>query len=235
MSGHSATILVVDDEKPILNFIRKNLEVRNYQVLTAQNGLDALSIFRTHTIDLIILDIMMPHMDGLEVLRAIRKKSLVPIIILSALDDEIEKVQAFDIGADDYLTKPFGVGELLGRVKAVLRRSQWQTMELTAVPEEELQVGPFRADIARHTIWVNGRQVDLTPTEFNLLVYLMRHAGKVLSHQTILKAVWGPEYGKESEYLRVYIGRLRQKLEENPLQPRYLITERGVGYRLNVS
>ncbi len=235
MSTHSATILVVDDEKSILNFIRKNLEVRNYQVLTAHNGLDALAIFRTHAIDLIILDIMMPHMDGLEVLRRIRQKSLVPVIILSALDDEIEKVQAFDIGADDYLTKPFGVGELLGRVKAVLRRSQWSELDLTTVPEETLQVGPFRADIARHTIWMRDQKIELTPTEFRLLVYLMRNAGKVLPHQTILKAVWGPEYGKESEYLRVYIGRLRQKLEDNPLQPRYLLTERGVGYRLNVS
>ena len=225
------TILVVDDEKAILNFVQKNLAVRNYHVLTAENGPEALKLFQKNVVHLVILDIMMPHMDGLEVLRQIRQRSTVPVIILSALDDEIEKVQAFEIGADDYLTKPFGVGELLGRIKAVLRRSQWQDLP-PILPDEKIEVGPFQADITRHTIWKNGQEISLTPTEFKLIIYLMRNAGKVLPHQVILKAVWGPEYGRESEYLRVYIGRLRQKLEDNPLEPRHLLTERGVGYRL---
>lgn len=226
------TILVVDDEKSILNFVRKNLEARHYRVLTAQNGTEALQLFQKQTVHLVILDIMMPQMDGLTVLRQIRKQSTVPVIILSALDDEIEKIQAFDIGADDYLTKPFGVGELMGRVKAVLRRSQWQDVANSLLPDEMLEVGPFKADITRHSILKNEVEIPLTPTEFKLMVYLMRNAGKVLPHQMILKAVWGPEYGSESEYLRVYMGRLRQKLEDDPMEPRYLLTERGVGYRL---
>jgi two-component system KDP operon response regulator KdpE len=226
------TILVVDDEKSILNFVRKNLEARHYRVLTAQNGAEALQLFQKQTVHLVILDIMMPQMDGLTVLRQIRKRSTVPVIILSALDDEVEKVQAFDIGADDYLTKPFGVGELMGRVKAVLRRSQWQDVENSLLPDEMLEVGPFKADITRHSIWKNGMEIPLTPTEFKLMIYLMRNAGKVLPHQMILKAVWGPEYGREAEYLRVYMGRLRQKLEDDPMEPRHLLTERGIGYRL---
>jgi two-component system KDP operon response regulator KdpE len=219
----------VDDEKPLRDFVRRNLEVRGYRVLTASNGLEALALFETEHVDLVILDVMMPHLDGLETTRRIRESSLVPIIILTALDEETDKVRAFDLGADDYLTKPFGVGELLGRAKAVLRRSQW-TAE-PAIPQQKLVRGPITADIENHQITVRDKPVELTPIEFNLLTYLMRNTGKLLPHRTILQHVWGPEYGEESEYLRVYMGKLRQKIETDPLNPQMIFTERGIGYR----
>jgi two-component system KDP operon response regulator KdpE len=224
----SVTVLVVDDEKPLRDFVRRNLEAREYKVLGVANGLEALAIFKTEQVDLVILDIMMPHLDGLETARRIRENSRVPIIILTAMGEEVDKVRAFDLGVDDYLTKPFGVGELLGRIKAVLRRSSWDHSTMT---EERISRGEIVVDMARHEVTVQGRSADLTPIEFNLLVYLMRHAGKVLSHRDILQNVWGHEYGNEVEYLRVYIGHLRQKVEMDPLKPKYILTERGIGYR----
>ncbi|MBI5840791.1 MAG: response regulator transcription factor [Chloroflexi bacterium] len=224
---NTTTFLVVDDEKPLLDFVRKNLEVRGYKVLTASNGLEALAIFNNEQVDLVILDVMMPHLDGLETTRRIRENSTVPIIILTALGEEADKVRAFDLGADDYLTKPFGVGELLGRVKAVLRRSHWSEPN---VKDERIQRGEILAELDRHRVTVRGAEIELTPTEYSLLVYLMRNAGKVLPHRAILQNVWGAEYGHEAEYLRVYIGRLRQKIEVDPLKPKYLRTEHGIGY-----
>jgi two-component system KDP operon response regulator KdpE len=176
----------------------------------------------------VILDLMMPHLDGLETTRRIRETSQTPIIILTALGEESDKVQAFDLGADDYLTKPFGVGELMGRIKAVLRRARWQ--EPTSA-SERLVRGAICVDMERHEALVNELPVELTPTEFNLLVYLLKHPDKVLPHRIILQNVWGVEYGDEAEYLRVYMGRLRQKLEKDPLNPRHLLTEHGMGYR----
>ena len=228
MSNNAPVVLVVDDEKPLRDFVRRNLEVRNFKVETASNGLEALAIFNTQPVDLVIMDIMMPHLDGLETTRRIRQSSLVPIIILTALGEESDKVRAFDMGADDYLTKPFGTGELLGRVKAVLRRARWSE---TSVVNEQIVRGDITADLERHEISIQGKLLNLTPTEFNLLVYMMRHAGKALSHRSILQNVWGPEYGEEAEYLRVYMGKLRQKIETDPLNPEYLLTERGIGYR----
>lgn len=224
---NNPTVLVVDDEVSLRDFVRRNLEVRGYNVLTAANGLEALAIFNTNIISLVILDVMMPRMDGLETIRRIRQNSTIPIVILSALGEESDKVQALNLGADDYLTKPFGVGELLARVQAVLRRAQWIE---TPVREGQIVRGDIIADLERHRVSVRGGDIELTPTEFNLLVYLMEHAGKVLPHQTILRNVWGPEYGREAEYLRVYIGRLRQKIERDPSDPEYLFTERGIGY-----
>ncbi|MBN1303232.1 MAG: response regulator transcription factor [Anaerolineales bacterium] len=222
------TILVVDDEKPLRDFISRNLEARGFNVLAATNGLEALTAIQTQIIDLVILDIMMPHLDGLETTSRIRQSSLVPIIILTALGEEADKVKAFDLGADDYLTKPFGIGELMGRVKAVLRRARWSD---TIGQDEEIVHGGICADLSKHEVTVKDSPIDLTPTEFNLLIFLMRNAGKALSHRAILQNVWGPEYGEEAEYLRVYIGRLRQKIEVDPISPRYLLTERGYGYR----
>jgi two-component system, OmpR family, KDP operon response regulator KdpE len=224
----NVTVLVVDDEKPLRDFVRRNLEARGYKVLNAANGLEALAIFENEQVDLVILDIMMPHLDGLETARRIREESRVPIIILTAMGEEADKVRAFDLGVDDYLTKPFGVGELLGRVKAVLRRSNW---DQPSVSDESISRGGIMVDMTRHEVTVHGRSADLTPIEFNLLVYLMRHAGKVLSHHDILQNVWGHEYGNEVEYLRVYMGHLRQKVEADPLKPKYILTERGIGYR----
>ena len=223
-------ILVVDDEKPLRDFIRRNLEVRGYKVQTASNGLEALAIFNNETIHLVIMDIMMPHMDGLEATRRIRQDSRVPIIILTAMGEESDKVRAFDQGADDYLTKPFGVGELLGRVKAVLRRSNWSE---PGSGGERIVRGEIQADIDRHEVTIQGKSIEMTPTEFNLLVYFMKNAGKTLSHRAILQQVWGNEYGDEAEYLRVYVGKLRLKIEENPLQPRILHTAHGIGYRFD--
>jgi two-component system KDP operon response regulator KdpE len=225
---NTITVLVVDDEKPLRDFVRRNLEVRGYKVLTAANGLEAMALFNTSQVDLVILDVMMPHLDGLETTRRIRQSSNVPIIILTALGEEADKVVAFDLGADDYLTKPFGVGELLGRIKAVLRRSHWSEPNTT---EERILRGEICAEPAIHRVTMRDQAIELTPTEYNLLVYLMRNAGKVLTHQAILQHVWGPEYGGEAEYLRVYIGRLRQKIEADPLHPRHLHTEHGIGYR----
>jgi two-component system KDP operon response regulator KdpE len=223
-------ILVVDDEKPLRDFVRRNLEVRGYKVLTASNGLEALAIFKNENVQLVILDIMMPHMDGLETTRRIRQESHVPIIILTAMGEESDKVYAFDMGADDYLTKPFGVGELLGRVKAVLRRADWTEPTYN---EEKIVRGEIEVDLERHRVSVRGQEIEITPTEFNLLVYFMKHAGKALHHRAILQNVWGTEYGDESEYLRVYVGKLRQKIEMDPLHPHYLHTEHGIGYRFD--
>ncbi len=221
-------VLVVDDEKSLRDFVRRNLEARHYKVLTASNGLEAMATFNNEKVDLVILDMMMPYLDGLETTRRIRESSKTPIIILTALGEESDKVQAFDLGADDYLTKPFGVGELMGRIKAVLRRARWLEPSSN---EEQLVRGDIRVDMERHLVTVKDSPVDLTPTEFNLLVYLLKNAGKVLSHRAILQHVWGVEYGNEAEYLRVYIGRLRQKIETDALNPRHLFTEHGIGYR----
>lgn len=226
------TVLIVDDEKPIRDFVQKNLEVRGFRVIVATHGIEALQIFNSQNIDLVILDIMMPRMDGLETTRRIRQISTVPIIILSALGEETDKVRAFDLGADDYLTKPFGVGELLARVKAVLRRSGWSD---ATVRPGKIQQGNITIILERHEVLISNEITELTPTEFNLLVYLMENSGKVLSHRMILQNVWGPEYGEEHEYLRVYIGHLRQKIEENPSKPQYIITKRGIGYSFEIS
>ena len=221
-------VLVVDDEKSLRDFVRRNLEVRGYKVLTASNGLEAMGVFQNENIHMVIMDIMMPHMDGLEATRRIRQDSRVPIIILTAMGEEADKVRAFDLGVDDYLTKPFGVGELLGRVKAVLRRADWSE---PASSGERIARGEIEVDMERHQAKVQGIPIELTPTEFNLLVYFMKNVSKTLHHRAILQNVWGAEYGDEAEYLRVYVGKLRQKIEEDPMKPKYLHTEHGIGYR----
>jgi two-component system KDP operon response regulator KdpE len=221
-------VLVVVEEQSLRNFVRRNLEVRNFRVYVAGNGLEALACFQQVNIDLVILDLMMPHMDGLETIRRIRQASDVPIVALSVLGEEEDKIKALMLGADDYLTKPFGVGELLARIEAVMRRALWRPRVTTTV--SRLIQDVLAIDLERHLVTLGNQPVDLTPIEFELLVYLMENTGKVLTHRAILQHVWGEEYGQESEYLRVYIGRLRQKLEADPAHPRYILTERGVGY-----
>ncbi|MEW5957762.1 MAG: response regulator transcription factor, partial [Chloroflexota bacterium] len=220
-------VLVVDDEQTLRDFVRRNLEVRNFTVHTAANGLEALAVFQSEHIDLVIMDLMMPHMDGMEAICRIRQLSRAPIIVLSALGEEQHKVQALNSGADDFLTKPFGVEELLARVNAVIRRAGWAE---ASARKGQLIRGEIVADLERHQVTVRGQPVELTPTEFSLLVHFMENTGKVLRHETILRHVWGPDYGHEAEYLRVYIGRLRQKIERDAARPRYLQTERGIGY-----
>ncbi len=225
----SQRILVVEDEKPLREFVARNLSVRGYEVLKAANGMEALAIFQNESLDLIILDLMMPHMDGLELTQRVRRVSTVPIIVLSALDEERDKVAALDLGADDYLTKPFGVEELLARVRGLLRRASWQG---AGTLQERLRVGDIEMAVEQGLVTVKGQPVKLTRTEFDLLHYFMKNVGKVLPHRLILQQVWGPEYGNEVEYLRVYVARLRRKVEADPAHPRHILTEHGVGYRI---
>jgi len=221
-------ILLAEDEVALRDFVSRNLRVRGFEVLEASNGLEAMAVWEREDPHLLILDIMMPRMDGLEVCRRVREHSAVPIIVLTALDTESDKVIALDLGADDYLTKPFGVEELLARVRAVLRRTQWEVMPPTGGVK---QFGNLEIDLTGHVVRLSGAEVRLSPTEFAVLKQLITHAGKVLTHRMLLQSIWGPEYSGEAEYLRVYINRLRQKLEPDPANPCYLLTEPGVGYR----
>lgn len=227
-------VLVVDDERPLREFVRRNLQVRGYRVETACNGLEALARCQRLPFDLVILDLMMPNMDGLETTRRIRERSLVPIMVLSALGEERDKVKAFEMGADDYLTKPFGVDELMARVKAMLRRVNWNDRPLNN-GRASLHRAGVSIDTDRHIVKVNGQSVDLTPIEFNLLYELMNEAGRLLTHRDLLQRVWGSQYESESEYVRVYVGRLRRKIESNPSQPTLILTEHGMGYRFSAS
>jgi two-component system KDP operon response regulator KdpE len=232
MTTKAKRILLAEDEAVLRDFVNRNLRARGFTVLEASNGLEALAVFEREDPHLLILDIMMPRMDGLEVCRRVREYSSVPIIVLTALDTESDKVAALDLGADDYLTKPFGVEELLARVRAVLRRTQGERQATTAMsPNGIRQFGDLEIDADGHIVRLRGSEVRLSPTEFALLKELAFNAGKVLTHRMLLQSVWGPEYGEESEYLRVYINRLRHKLEADPANPRYLLTEPAVGYR----
>lgn len=223
-------ILVAEDEASLRDFVSRNLRARGYIVSEAGNGLEALAVWDRETPHLAVLDIMMPRMDGLEVCRRIRERSNAPIIALTALDAEADKVAALDLGADDYLTKPFGVEELLARVRAAMRRSQWQSEQ----PEAGAQwFGSLMVDLEARIVRRDDVEIRLTPTEFALLAQLVTHAGKVLTHRQLLQRVWGPEYGDEAEYLRVYMQRLRRKIEREPASPHYLLTEPGVGYRFS--
>jgi len=228
MTGITRRILVAEDELALRDFVSRNLRARGFEVLEASNGLEAVATWERESPHLLILDIMMPRMDGLEVCRRVREHSSVPIIVLTALDDESDKVTALDLGADDYLTKPFGVEELLARVRAVLRRTQG---EITPTASSSRQFGELSIDLTARVVRLRDTEVRLSPTEFAVLKELVSNAGKVLTHRMLLQSIWGPEYGGEAEYLRVYINRLRQKLEADPANPRHLLTEPGVGYR----
>lgn len=219
-------VLVVDDEPQTVKYVSANLKARGYEVLTAHDGREALKVFRENPVDLVILDIMMPGPDGFEVCEAIRRESDVPIIMLSARGQEKDIVRALNLGADDYLTKPFGVEEMLARVQAVLRRASRSTVG----PRPPIRIGDLEIDFTQRRVTVQGREVHLTPTEYELLATLALNAGRVLTHRMLLQTVWGPEYGSETEYLWAYIRRLRQKIEPDPQNPRYILTEPGVGY-----
>ena len=232
MTTKAKRILIAEDEAALRDFVCRNLRARGFEVLEASNGLEALALWEHEDPHLLILDIMMPRMDGLEVTRRVRERSAVPIVVLTALDAQSDKVAAFDLGADDYLTKPFGVEELLARVNAVLRRAQWG---MVPVATGVKRYGDLEIDLGGHVVRRGGAEVRLTPTEFSLLEQLVTNAGSVLTHRQLLQRVWGPEYGGEAEYLRVYVNRLRHKLEPDPANPRYFLTEPGVGYRFVAS
>ncbi|MBS1789856.1 MAG: response regulator transcription factor [Acidobacteria bacterium] len=222
-------ILVVDDEPQILRVLRRGLSARGYEVQTASNGEEALSVFAQWPADLVITDLSMPQMAGLELCRRLRKLSQVPIIVLSVKGEERTKVEALDSGADDYITKPFGIDELLARIRAALRRtSSTASRELT-----EIDLGDFHVDLEARSVAVRGSSVHLTPKEYELLLYLIRHAGKVLTHRVLLGAIWGGDYTEQTEYLRVFIGQLRKKIEPDPSNPRYILTEPWIGYRFS--
>ncbi len=228
MTTKTKRILLAEDEVALRDFISRNLRARGFEVLEASNGLEALALWEREDPHMLILDIMMPRMDGLEVCQRVREHSAVPIIVLTALDAEKDKVTALDLGADDYLTKPFGVEELLARVRAVLRRTQAESLPRA---EGVKRFDDLEIDLSGHIVRLRGAEVRLSPIEFSLLEQLVTHVGKVISHRVLLQRIWGPEYGGEAEYLRVYINRLRQKLERDPAHPRHLLTEPGVGYR----
>jgi DNA-binding response OmpR family regulator len=221
-------ILVVDDEERMVRFIRMNLEHDGFQVSEAFNGKQAIQRLRDVTPDLILLDIMMPDLDGFEVLEALREFTNVPVIMLTAKGEEDDRVRGLEHGADDYVTKPFSPRELVSRVKAVLRRTEGTTGSMHSLLEIDKRL---KIDFDRREIWLEGKLVKLRPTEYRLLFHLVQNAGWVVSHDQLLQKVWGYEYRDEPHYVRLYINYLRQKLEKDPADPQYILTERGVGYR----
>ena len=221
-------ILVVDDEPQLTRVLRRSLSTNGYDVRVAGDGDFALQTFRDWPAALVITDLAMPNMSGLELCRRLRSISEVPIIVLSVRGEEKTKVEALDAGADDYITKPFGMDELLARIRAALRRRP------PADPSAHiLEAGEFRIDLEAHTATQSGKDLRLTPKEFDLMVHLFRNAGKVLTHHSLLGAVWGGDFTEQTEYLRVFIGQLRKKIEMDPSNPRYILTEPWIGYRFN--
>ena len=223
-------ILLVDDEIGIIKFVRAKLAAQGYSVLTAMDGAQAIHVFETELPDLIVLDITMPKMDGFEVCSRIREWSQIPIIMLSARGDEMDKVKCLELGADDYITKPFGAKELIARVSAVLRRTAATPVTPT---QPSVRSGDLEINCALRKVTLDGEEIQLTPTEYSLLQELALNAGKVLTHGHLLKKVWGPEYGNETDYLHTFIRRLRRKLEPDSPEPLYIVTLLGVGYRFN--
>jgi two-component system KDP operon response regulator KdpE len=229
--GAGRLVLVVEDEPQVLRFLRASLFAHGYRLVEATTGEQALVEAATRTPDVVLLDLGLPDVDGVEVARRLREWSAVPIIVLSARGQESDKIRALDAGADDYLTKPFGVGELLARMRVALRHA---SRVAAGLGEAAFETGDLRVDLAARQVIVRGQEVRLTRTEFNLLATLAKHAGRVVTHRQLLQEVWGPGSTGQSHYLRVYMGQLRHKLEEDAARPRYLLTETGVGYRLAV-
>jgi two-component system KDP operon response regulator KdpE len=230
MTEPRSAVLLVEDEQQMRTFVRLALTAHGHRVFEVDTGKEALQQTAAHTPDLILLDLGLPDMDGLEVTRQLREWTATPIIIISARGQEREKVEALDAGADDYLTKPFGSAELMARIRVALRHAARTAQDpLTSVVTIG---GALRVDLAKRLVFQGESEVHLTPIEYKLLVALTKHAGMVLTHKQLLDQVWGPGHGHQMQYLRVYMAQLRQKLEENPAHPRYLVTEPGVGYRL---
>ncbi len=221
-------ILAVDDEQRMVRFIQLNLEQDGFEVITAYNGKDALEQVRTQLPDLILLDIMMPDINGFEVLKKIREVNNVPVIMLTAKGEEDDRIQGLELGADDYITKPFSPRELVSRIRAVLRRTKSFTDDQVDLIKVDQRL---TIDFSRREVWVEGQKVDLRPTEYRLLYHLVQNAGWVNTHEQLLSKVWGFEYQDEPHYVRLYVNYLRKKIEVDPSDPQYILTERGVGYR----
>lgn len=231
MSKLNPVIIIIEDDPPIRRFLRTGLTAHQFTVFEADSGERGIIEAGVRKPDLIILDLGLPDMNGVAVIQAIRQWSKMPIIVLSARSAEQHKIEALDAGADDYLTKPFGLGELLARIRVALRHAQ-----STAMPEqsEVFMVDSLKVDLLKRQVYIDEKEIHLTPIQYRLLSVLVKNAGKVLTHHYILKEVWGPTYLENSHYLRIYMSQLRQKLEIDPTQPKYLLTESGVGYRLKV-
>jgi len=227
-SSQGLLILVVDDEARMVRFIQLNLEHDGFRVITAYNGREALEQVRSQLPNLILLDVMMPDLDGFDVLERIREQSAVPVIMLTAKGEEDDRVRGLELGADDYVTKPFSPRELVSRVRAVLRRTETESSVASGMIEVDDRL---KLDFNRREIWINDKIVQLRPTECRLLYHLVQNAGWVITHEQLLTKVWGYEYRDEPHYVRLYINYLRKKLEEDPANPKYILTERGVGYR----
>ena len=224
--SQGSRILAVDDERQIRRSLQVNLEAKGYEVITAETGEEALQIISHRLPDLALVDLLLPGMDGIELTRHLCETYQIPIIILSAIGEEAKKIEALEVGADDYVTKPFSMEELTARIRSVLRR----TASIYGT-DPVFKFGDLLVDFDRREIRVREKLVKLTPTEYDLLKYLIQNAGKVLTHGTILRAVWGPGYSDQAQYLRVFIGNLRKKLEKNTARPQYILTDPGVGYR----
>jgi two-component system, OmpR family, KDP operon response regulator KdpE len=229
MAIHEVTVLLIEDEAEIRRFLRTSLPARGYRLYEATTGSDGLAQAKARNPDIILLDLGLPDVDGTEVIRQVREWSAIPILVLSAREQEQAKVAALDLGADDYVTKPFGVNELLARMRAALRHIAGSPGEPS---EPVFTLGDLKVDLGRRQVFVSGKEIHLTPIEYKLLTTLIRYVGKVMTHRQLLKEVWGPLRVEEGHYLRVYMRQLRNKLEKNPAHPRYLVTELGVGYRL---
>lgn len=220
-------VLVVDDEPAILRFLKPALEANNYEIMSAGTVAEAIKRIAAETPDIVVLDLGLPDGDGKDVIRQVREWSDVPIVILSARDREVEKIEALDLGGDDFVNKPFGVGELLARMRTALRHRMEKEVETPVLRTDDVEI-----DSVRHRVTRANAEVKLTPKEFELLSFLARHAGKVVTHRQILTAVWGPAHAADTQYLRVYVGQLRQKIEKDPGDPRIILTEPGIGYRI---
>ncbi|HEX6551256.1 MAG TPA: response regulator transcription factor [Ktedonobacteraceae bacterium] len=232
MPVKKTTIVAADDDPQLLRLVTRNLEFEGYDVLPASDGVLALEQVEAHSPDLVLLDVMMPRMDGFTVCQRIREFSSVPIIIVTARGQDQDKVRGLDLGADDYLTKPFSVDELLARVRAVLRRAQFAASEQTHVLGTTITIGDLVVDYGQHLVTMAGQEVPLTPIEYRILAYLAQNAGRVVTQDLLLEHVWGSEYLGESHMLQVNINRLRHKIEADPTHPRYLLTKVGIGYLL---
>ncbi|MEN9898164.1 MAG: hypothetical protein RLZZ66_1813 [Pseudomonadota bacterium] len=224
---NNSKILLIEDDLQTRRFLKKNLNARDWEVIDTDSGTSGLALINEAMPDLLILDLGLPDMDGISIIKHLRQFSTIPILVLSARSLEQSKINALDAGADDYLTKPFGIGELNSRLQALMRR-----ISQTTVTQEIFETGALKVDLSKRQVFVSQKEIKITPTEYHILFILIQHAGLVVTYKHLLKNVWGMQHLDNQHYLRIYMRRLRHKIEENPTQPRYLLTETGVGYRL---